>query len=204
MDSSELTEMFDALTQWTGLWGRDESQLPQARSELLTIILTMHQSNFRIWNQEDIARRTDIADAVVVGVKRNIDRLNQQRTDLIERIDQVLLDGGYSRLLDQELPMRAETPGSVLDRLSILALKIYHMRKQTERSDADKEHIALCCQKLRVLIQQQFDLRAALALMFDELNQGKIRFKIYRQYKMYNDPNLNPQLYMASKNNQER
>lgn len=199
MDSSGLTEIFDALTEWTGLWGRDESRLPPAFSELLSIILAMHQSNFCIWNQEDIARRTDVADAVIVGVKRTIDRLNQQRTDLIERIDQVLLDGGYSRLLDKELPMRAETPGSVLDRLSILSLKIYHMRKQTERSDADKEHIELCRVKLEVLLQQQSDLRAALTSMFDELNQGKIRFKIYRQYKMYNDPNLNPQLYMASK-----
>lgn len=199
LDSSNLTAIFNALTEATELWGRDESQSPQTDSELASIVLAMHQSNFRIWNQEDIARRTDVGDAVIVGVKRTIDRLNQQRTDLIEHIDQTLLHGGYKRLLDLDLPMRAETPGSVLDRLSILALKIYHMRKQTERSDVDQAHLALCRGKLAILTQQQADLRAALVLMFDELNRGIIRFKIYRQYKMYNDASLNPQLYMASR-----
>lgn len=199
MDSADLTEIFDALTEWTDLWGRDESAVPQACSNLLTVVLAMHKSNYQIWNKEDIARRTDIEDSVIVGVKRMIDRLNQQRADLIERIDLALLNGGYSQLLDMALPMRTDTPGSVLDRLSILTLKIYYMRKQTERSDANKDHIELCREKLEILLQQQFDLRTALVLMFDDLNQGKIRFNVYRQYKMYNDPNLNPQLYMASR-----
>ncbi len=196
MNESELLIILEALTQKIGEWDIGTLNIPQQHIGLLNIVSAMHLSNFSIWKQEDIARRTDVEDAVIVQVKRKIDRLNQQRNNLIEEIDLSLLDMGYSKLSNLDLPMRTETPGGVMDRLSILALKVYHMNKQTVRSDVDENHRQACQEKLAVLLQQQSNLRKALMFMFDELNQGKIKFKVYRQYKMYNDPNLNPELYL--------
>jgi len=192
---NDLLEHFDA---WIETWDR-ESEVPDSESNFSKRVLAMHQSNFRLWRLEDIMRRNDLPDALLVATKRNIDKLNQQRNDAIEKIDEELLETHYGYLQELDLPMRTETPGGALDRLSVLALKVFHMRQQAERKDASDSHKAACTNKLTILLRQQQDLRAAYSLMIDELNRGIVRYRIYRQFKMYNDPSLNPQLY----NNQQ-
>jgi hypothetical protein len=162
---------------------------------LLTLVERLHRFNYELWNQEDIARRTDVPDRTIREVKRAIDRLNQQRNDAIEALDEWLLATFYEQFVNSASVMRTETPGSALDRLSILSLKILRMRQQTERTGTTREHVAGCSAKLDVLLEQRDDLRAALRLMVSELNSGIVRMRVYRQFKMYNDPALNPQLY---------
>ncbi len=158
------------------------------------LVYQLHHLNFLLWNNEDEARRSDIDDATQVNVKRESHRLNQARNDTIEKVDEWLLDNAYGHLTEMELPMRTETPGSVFDRLSILSFKIYHMAKQAHRLNVSDAHREVCNQKLAVLLTQQADLEKSLLDMFDDLNNGRIKMKIYRQFKMYNDPTLNPKL----------
>ncbi len=206
MVSTTLLEtIFNSYTPWILLWNKNKEQNsfePEAHQSLadseplLNIIYELHRFNYLLWNQEDIARRTDVAESVIVSVKRNIDKYNQQRNDRIEQVDEWLLINHYGHLLNADLPIRTETPGSVFDRLSILSLKIFHMQKQTERTDVEQEHIIKCEQRLQTLQLQRSDLQKALMLMFRDLNEEKLKMKIYRQFKMYNDPTMNPQLYM--------
>lgn len=196
---SDLPQHFSAFQLWLDTWYTDNTIAPQSPTPLGQLILQLHKFNFLIWNQEDRVRRTDVPDAEIVATKRRIDSLNQQRNDAIEQIDEWLLNHRYRHLADKELPLRTETPGSAFDRLSVLALKIYHMQKQTERSDVDDTHIERCRQKLEILQLQRANLETALRGMFEDLEAGGIRMNIYRQFKMYNDPSLNPQLYQASR-----
>jgi hypothetical protein len=152
-----------------------------------------HRFNNLLWDEEDLARRKDVPDSAIAVNKRAIDGYNQQRNDAIERIDEHLLAalgevGPGARL-------NSETAGSMIDRLSILALKIFHMRVQTERTDATPEHLETCRQKLVRLIEQRSDLQACLAELLADCTAGRAYFKVYRQFKMYNDPDLNPYLY---------
>ncbi len=165
----------------------------------LALVCRQHEQNYRLWHEEDIARSPHAADAQIAQVKRNIDRLNQQRNDLIEQLDDCLVGqlaaGGIAP--EPSARLNTETPGSVIDRLSILALRIYHMEEQTRRHDAGAEHVATTRGKLAVLRQQLGDLSAALAELLDDIFAGRKRLKVYRQFKMYNDPALNPYLYQA-------
>jgi hypothetical protein len=152
-----------------------------------------------LWHEEDIARSRQAGDAQIAQVKRNIDQLNQKRNDWIERIDDTL-----KRTLDERkiLPAGAarwntETPGAAIDRLSILALRIYHMEEQADRNDATAEHVARAQSKLATLAAQHEDLSTALGELLSDLFAGRKRLKLYRQLKMYNDPTLNPYLYNA-------
>jgi hypothetical protein len=161
------------------------------------IVCQQHQFNFLLWHEEDIARSPDVSDRRIAAVKRSIDRYNQQRNDWIEKIDESLLD-----LLAQEgvLPQPAarlntETPGSAIDRLSIMALRIYHLAEQLARDDADEDHRGKVRQRLDRCRLQHADLCQSLAELFDDLWVGRKLLKVYRQLKMYNDPNLNPYLY---------
>lgn len=154
-----------------------------------------HRHNTLLWNEEDKARRTDVADAEIVSCKRLIDRYNQKRNDAVEAIDEALL-----AMLDRQHPsagarLNSETAGAMIDRLSILSLKIHHMREQTLRADADAPHIAACQAKLQRLTTQRHDLAACLDQLLDDASSGHAYFKVYRQFKMYNDPALNPYLY---------
>jgi hypothetical protein len=184
---------------WTESLKGSPNEPPEENMPLKSLIYQLHRLNLLLWNNEDEARRSDIEDATQVKVKRESHRLNQARNDAIEKVDEWLLDNAYGHLTGLELPMRTETPGSVLDRLSILSLKIYHMAAQAQRQDVSDAHREVCRQKLAVLCTQQADLEKALLEMFGDLNQGKIKMKIYRQFKMYNDPALNPKLYGDSK-----
>ena len=157
----------------------------------------MHMYNFRLWHAEDSVRRPGAADHVIAQSKRAIDAFNQQRHEQIEQLDTWLFASLYepnSRpLCNPEL--HSETPGNLLDRLSILTLKVYYMGCEAERQDATVAHRQTCRQRLAVLEEQYSDLYGCLCRLCLDLWSGRKTFKIYRQFKMYNDPDLNPQIY---------
>jgi hypothetical protein len=147
------------------------------------------------WHYEDIIRDPHIDPVDALSLKRRIDRSNQERTDLVEQIDAYFRQT-YSEV--KPLPtarLNTESPAWAVDRLSILALKIYHMREQAERTDATDDHRQRCQAKLDVLLEQQQDLSTAIDQLLDDIAAGRIYMKVYRQMKMYNDPATNPVLY---------
>lgn len=162
-------------------------------------IETNHRCNCVLWDEEDLARRPHVDDSAIAANKRAIDRHNQQRNDAVERIDEALL----LRLNDvppaPDAWRSSETAGSMIDRLSILSLKIHHMRLQVERADAGAGHVDACRGKLERLIAQREDLKDSLDRLLDAADQGRGYFRGYRQFKMYNDPQLNPCLYGAGR-----
>ena len=172
------------------------------RSDFPSLVSMQHYLNFELWHQEDIARDPDAPDSKIAAVKRSIDVLNQRRNDMIEQIDQYLLDVLQNKKIKytSETEMNSETPGSIIDRLSINALKIYHMDEEIQRLDATDEHQKKCSGKLSILHEQRNDLKKSLEKLLDDLSNGKKRLKIYQQMKMYNDENLNPVLYQKGKN----
>jgi hypothetical protein len=147
------------------------------------------------WHLEDIIRDPDIDAAKALEIKRRIDRSNQDRTDLVERIDSYFLDKYKSVAVSPDATVNTESPSWAIDRLSILALKIYHMRRETQRKDADKTHLESATNKLNVLLEQQKDLSEAIDQLLADIESGKKYMKVYKQMKMYNDPGLNPVLY---------
>ena len=150
------------------------------------------------WHYEDIIRDPHIDPVAALQLKRRIDQSNQDRTDLVEQIDSYFRHT-YSNV--KPLPdatINTESPAWAVDRLSILALKIYHMREQAERTDASDEHRQKCRAKLDVLLEQQKDLSAAIDQLLADIAAGRKYMKVYRQMKMYNDPSTNPILYKKS------
>lgn len=152
------------------------------------------------WHLEDIIRRPDLESSEFVKIKRRIDSSNQERTDLVEKIDDWFLEQFKSVIPKSNARLNTETPAWVIDRLSILMLKIFHMNEQTQRTDAEETHIRLCQSKLEILIQQKLDLSLSLNNFLEELKDGRAIMKVYRQMKMYNDPSTNPQLYNNPQN----
>jgi hypothetical protein len=150
--------------------------------------------NFLLWHEEDIARIKDIDPLRMVNAKRNIDKFNQLRNNAIEKIDEWMLTF-LAVNNDSKLAMHSETPGMMMDRLSIMALKRYHMFEETTRLDASIEHKSKCSYKVMVLDEQISDLANCLRQVLQQLYMGELKLKVYRQFKMYNDPELNPQLY---------
>jgi hypothetical protein len=163
----------------------------------LGLVCDQHQCNYLLWHEEDIARDPQVTDAQMAQVKRAIDRLNQQRNDRIEQLDEALVGQLQEEAIaaSPNAPLNTETAGSVIDRLSILALRIYHMEEQAERADADPAHRQRATQRLAILYDQHRDLSRSLGDLVLELFSGRKRLKIYRQFKMYNDPALNPRIY---------
>lgn len=147
------------------------------------------------WHLEDIIRDPHIDPVDALNLKRRIDRSNQVRCDMVEYIDSFLLNKYKDIVPAADARINTETPAWAIDRLSILALKIYHMRVEVERDDVDDEHRAACQAKLDVLIQQQADLSIAIEELIEDIEAGRKYMKVYRQMKMYNDPALNPVLY---------
>ena len=167
-------------------------------SDVARFIAANHRNNRLLWDEEDQARRTDVDDAAIAANKRAIDRYNQQRNDAIERIDEALLARVAGTPVAPDAWHNSETAGAMIDRLSILALKIHHMRAQTLRADATQEHVARCAEKLLRLERQRDDLAHCLDALLTQAAEGRAFWRIYRQFKMYNDPTLNPYLYRSA------
>ena len=147
------------------------------------------------WHFEDIIRDPKIDPEAALVLKRRIDKSNQDRTDLVEMIDSYFLDKYKDVEVLPDATINTESPAWAVDRLSILALKIYHMKEQVNRKDANAEHIAKCQQKLDVLLEQQKDLSTAIDQLLADIEAGRKYMKVYKQMKMYNDPSTNPILY---------
>lgn len=151
------------------------------------------------WHLEDIIRDPEIKPEEALKIKRRIDKSNQDRTDLVEFIDGYFMDKYKDVKPQPNAGLNTETPAWGVDRLSILALKIYHMEQETKREDASPEHIANCQPKLDVLLTQRVDLSGAIDELLEDIEAGRKYMKLYKQMKMYNDPALNPVLYKTEK-----
>jgi Protein of unknown function (DUF4254) len=196
--------------QRTGAWHRADpgpcggpADIPAMLSshdpagEWLTLVVGQHRANFELWHIEDEARTPGATDSQLAAVKRRIDTANQLRNDLAEELDRALIAWLAERgLPNAEAPLHSESPGLMIDRLSILALKIYHTREETVRADAPEGHAERNWERLRVLEEQRADLAGCLDTLWSETLAGTRQFKIYRQLKMYNDPTLNPAMYL--------
>ncbi len=147
------------------------------------------------WHLEDIIRNPAIDPVEALAIKRRIDASNQERTDMVEYIDSFFLDKFSQVIPQQDASINTESPAWAIDRLSILALKIFHMQEESEREDASEEHRAKCGAKLEILLEQQKDLSQAIDELLMEISAGRKYMKVYKQMKMYNDPSLNPVLY---------
>ena len=179
----------------TAAWHTDADPVVPAGDTLLAL----HLANYELWHLEDSARDPRASDAVIATVKRTIDRVNQRRNDLVERIDTELLHALSQRgLPNGSAPLHSETPGMIVDRLSILSLKLFHTAEETQRPDADADHVQRNIVRLAVLKRQSDDLAACLQELWQEILSGSRRFALYRQMKMYNDPKLNPVVYRAA------
>lgn len=175
-----------------------EAAVPEGESgsDWLAAVRRQHQANFELWHIEDEARAPGASDAELAGVKRRVDRTNQRRNDLAEELDRTLLAWLEPRgLPNKAAGLNSESPGLIIDRLSILALKIYHTREEAERANAPQGHAARNMERLAILEEQRADLAACLDALWRETLAGTRRFKLYRQLKMYNDPSLNPAIY---------
>lgn len=167
----------------------------------LHTICRQHTFNFLLWHEEDIARSPTASDFEIAKVKRAIDGYNQNRNDWIEKVDDYL-SLVLKRANVPELPsarLNTETPGSAIDRLSIMSLRLYHLEEQLEREDVDQEHRQKVEAKIQICQLQKRDLAQSLAQLLEDIFSGQKRHQTYRQCKMYNDPTLNPKIYQSDK-----
>jgi Protein of unknown function (DUF4254) len=195
LDAFLITRMQDEMT--AGLHEMEgelegELEIEASADGLMALAMAQHRANFELWHEEDKARAPGAPDAEIARVKRAIDVLNQRRNDLVEKMDMWLIER-----LDQDAaaPLHSETPGLMVDRLSILTLKIYHTREEAHRTSATEEHRLRNAGRLALLEEQRDDLAGCLDALWAEVLEGTRRFKLYRQLKMYNDPELNPAVY---------
>lgn len=147
------------------------------------------------WHLEDVIRDPNIDPVRALEIKRRIDKSNQERTDLVELIDSYFLDKYKDVKVQLSAKINTESPAWAIDRLSILALKIYHMQQEVDRIDADEDHRNQCKKKLDILLEQRKDLSTAIEELLSDIECGDKYMKVYKQMKMYNDPSLNPILY---------
>lgn len=192
IDVKQVTELQrEAVIRW------HEQPIDNPYNGLLGIVCQQHGFNFQLWHEEDIARSPDVGDQRIAEVKRAIDHLNQQRNDWIEKIDDWITEEIVRRAVVPvaDAPLNTETPGSAIDRLSILALRIFHLDEQARRSDVSAEHLESVQQKMAVCLLQHDDLSTALGQLLADITAGRRQHRTYRQFKMYNDPALNPYLY---------
>ena len=210
MDSREILERelascIDAQMQMVAEWHMVESDSDMgvysdaSGDVLLRLVLHQHRMNFLLWHVEDVARRKDVDSSVIADCKRRIDILNQRRNDAMEEVDAYLVTR-LARFLPQSLSgervrYNTESLGMAIDRLSILALKIFHMAEQVNRADADEEHRIACAAKLMSIEEQRTDLATAVFDLIEDFYSGVKWPRGYNQFKMYNDPALNPELY---------
>ncbi len=180
----------------TGDWHRTGALRQDSGSAWPDAVNRQHRANIELWHIEDEARAPGATDAELAGVKRLVDRTNQQRNDLAEELDRALLAWlEPNGLPNPAAALHSESPGLMIDRLSILSLKIYHTREEAERVDAPAGHAERNLVRLAILEEQRADLACCLDALWRETLAGTRRFKLYRQLKMYNDPSLNPVIY---------
>ncbi len=199
LDAIAVTALHDRCNR---LWhANSEDTGPRGGSEWLAAVERQHHANFDLWHIEDEARTPNATDQDLAGVKRRIDVTNQLRNDLAEELDRVLL--GWlegNGLPNPGAPLNSESPGLIIDRLSILSLKIYHTREEAARHDGPVGHEERNRERLALLEEQRNDLTDCLDALWQETLAGTRRFKHYRQLKMYNDPDLNPAIYRRTAN----
>jgi Protein of unknown function (DUF4254) len=192
LEADSITRLHQTLTlAWHEPVLSSAADLPA--DPFLNLVAAQHRENFDLWHEEDKARDPQASDAEIARVKHAIDRLNQRRNDLVEKMDEWLLAN-----LPEQNPaaaLHSETPGLIIDRLSILALKIFHTRIEAQRDTAPESHRQRNAARLTLLEQQASDLAECLGALVAQVADGTRRFKLYRQMKMYNDPDLNPVVY---------
>ena len=162
------------------------------------LVCQQHEYNFRLWHEEDKARSPAASDQQIADVKRSIDKLNQARNDAIEQLDDAIAESLVRRgIRATDKPINSETAGSIIDRLSILSLRLFHYGEQQNRREADQAIRELAADRIEICRRQHRDLTGALDQLLDDLLAGRKQHKLYRQLKMYNDPRLNPAIYQA-------
>ena len=176
-----------------------ESNNPYSKNQLEFLLYQKNWIDTVQWHLEDIVRDPEIDPVEALKIKRAIDVSNQKRTDLVEYIDSYFLEKNKNVKIQKNASFNSESPAWAIDRLSILALKIFHMKQETERTEVDQGHISSCKRKLAVLNQQNKDLCTAIDELMDDIQNGKKYMKTYKQMKMYNDEDLNPVLYKTNK-----
>ena len=164
----------------------------------MELVCRQHEFNYRLWHEEDIARSPTVTDQQIANVKRSIDKLNQARNDMIEKVDDAITEQLAGVQVSSDAPINTETAGSAIDRLSIMSLRLYHYREQLERSDAGADHQAKVQQRIDLCEQQHADLSRSLQQLIDDISSGRKQHRTYRQMKMYNDPSLNPEIYKTA------
>jgi hypothetical protein len=189
----EIVALHDRATR---LWHDDAFNIVPAAHPVYETVLAQHRANFDLWHTEDRARTPHATDHDIAQVKRAIDDINQRRNDLTEQCDVVLIESlRPSNLPDPAAQLHSESPGLMIDRLSILSLKIFHTQEEVDRANAPAGHRERNSDRLALLTEQRNDLAACLDQLWRDVLERKRRFKIYRQLKMYNDPSLNPAIY---------
>jgi hypothetical protein len=194
-----VQDVLDLQESTVALWHQQEIHNPY--HGFLQLVCEQHRFNYLLWHEEDVARSPDVSDERIAEVKRAIDKYNQQRNDHIERLDMFLVEWLTREGITPQKGARlnTETPGSAVDRLSILSLRLYHLQEQVDRADATAEHRQKASDRQAVCLRQRTDLSGALAELVDDIASGRKRLQLYRQMKMYNDPTMNPYLYGAKK-----
>lgn len=177
---------------WNAVGHGGTAQGAAVGSPFEAMVVSQHQANFDLWHEEDRARDPLAPDAEIARVKHSIDDLNQRRNDLMEQIDAVLV---AEQEQNEMSALHSETPGLIIDRLSILSLKLFHSLEESERGDANESHRQRNRERALVLRTQRDDLAGALDELWGDIVMGRRRFRLYKQLKMYNDPTLNPVLY---------
>ncbi len=195
LSANKITALHD---QANTAWHAQSSLVEPLTDDLLYgNILAQHRANYDLWHAEDAARAPFASDREIVAAKRLIDSTNQRRNDLTEQIDNLLLASLPAKPGRGQSPLHSETPGLIIDRLSILALKLYHTREEIDRPDAPQGHSERNRTRLAILQTQREDLSSCLDQLWQAVLHGERRIKLYQQLKMYNDPSLNPVLYNA-------
>jgi len=196
MEVKEITQLHrEMVIRW------HQQELDNPYDGWLSTVCRQHGYNFLLWHEEDIARSPTVSDQQMAEVKRRIDRYNQMRNDWIEKVD----DSITGQVLEQRIApaqhakLNTETPGSAIDRLSIIALRLFHLEEQIRRDDVSQQHAESVQQKLAICQIQLDDLSDSLQQLLNDIFAGRCRHKTYRQLKMYNDPALNPYIYEAKK-----
>jgi hypothetical protein len=194
----ELPDITRIHEEFTARWHQEPITV-EAEARLERLIVEQHSKNFLLWHEEDRARAPLASAQEIAQTKHNIDALNQARNDLIETIDAELVLELKKAGVVMSGALHSETPAMMIDRLSILSLKIFHTIEQVQRTEVSAEHVHKNRERLAILVDQRTDLATALNDLWQDILLQKRRFKLYRQLKMYNDPELNPELYRAKR-----